>query len=498
MVFKTILDYLNLNDFNPNDIEDFKPIKPYNYSKVSAFINKFSDRSFRINVDNDGDGAVCAKLFYYLLVDFGVKDVDFVYQITPHKVGQEMVDACLEDNSVAIILDSSSNNIDLMVKLSQQDIPALIIDHHKISIDVSLYNLFEDIVVCTNQLEEPILRDLSCGFYTYLHLFYWYKDHNMDPMKYFDVATLSIMSDVCSMVNPYNRSILKEYINHNDRSYFISVFTNRYTDFTTSLLSMNIAPRLNALFRTESYSLMDKLLKDINLEETLKEVNQLYRTNKSILKAVQKPMETANYGNIVYSEVREYPDDFIIRNYTGLLANKLTSFYTKPAMVICDIGNGTVKGSIRSKYYINLSHILNTISNKLENFGGHELAYGFTAKRENVPHILAEINKYKASPSTQNKLKIDSLLDLDKYNSVLKDIAEYNEFTGNGVEPIGFKYTISTDDTVNQYDNYNEIINKYRICTFIDVEVGDEIYITPKVAISGINFVADVISKNNM
>ncbi|WP_272725856.1 hypothetical protein, partial [Escherichia coli] len=85
------------------------------------------------------------------------------------------------------------------------------------------------------------------------------------------------------MDKPYHRSIMRKYLNNKDRNRFISSFTGKYTYFNASLLSMHITPRINALFRTESYQLLHELITDVCLDQIHKHVNEVYKQNKRIL-----------------------------------------------------------------------------------------------------------------------------------------------------------------------------------------------------------------------
>lgn len=77
----------------------------------------------------------------------------------------------------------------------------------------------------------------------------------------------------------------------------------------------------------------------------------------------------------------------------GIVASRLAERYSCPAFMIC-LQDGRGKGSCRSFAGFNLFAALESCSDLLEGFGGHELAAGFTILEENLPAFTARMNEY--------------------------------------------------------------------------------------------------------
>ena len=69
----------------------------------------------------------------------------------------------------------------------------------------------------------------------------------------------------------------------------------------------------------------------------------------------------------------------------GIIASKLKEYFNKPSIVITS-SNNFLKGSARSTYNYNIGHVIKILNDKniIENGGGHNMAAGFTIKKNNI------------------------------------------------------------------------------------------------------------------
>lgn len=97
----------------------------------------------------------------------------------------------------------------------------------------------------------------------------------------------------------------------------------------------------------------------------------------------------------------------------GIVASRLTEKYSCPSFMIhlCD---GFGKGSCRSYGGFNLFQALESCSDLLEGFGGHELAAGFTIKEENIDLFRDRINRcalqFSGGEAPVSSLDVDVLV----------------------------------------------------------------------------------------
>ena len=93
-----------------------------------------------------------------------------------------------------------------------------------------------------------------------------------------------------------------------------------------------------------------------------------------------------------------HPDAIVLAGETwhqgvvGIVASRLAEDYGCPVFLICLSGE-TGKASSRSYGGFPLFSTLEQLSDLLENFGGHELAAGFTIRRENIDRFREEVSR---------------------------------------------------------------------------------------------------------
>ena len=115
----------------------------------------------------------------------------------------------------------------------------------------------------------------------------------------------------------------------------------------------------------------------------------------------------------------------------GIIASKIKTYFNKPSIVITQSAN-IFKGSARSIKNFDMGKLIKkTLDlNLIENGGGHNLAAGFTIKKENINNFKKFIYKF----SNDNILRIKS-----EYFSKISFNALNNSFLSdlNKLEPYG-------------------------------------------------------------
>ena len=91
----------------------------------------------------------------------------------------------------------------------------------------------------------------------------------------------------------------------------------------------------------------------------------------------------------------------------GIVASRLSEKYSCPSFMI-HLKGGMGRGSCRSWGGFNLFAALESCSDLLEEFGGHELAAGFTIREENIPAFRSRMNRC-AHAAMDGNLPIPSL-----------------------------------------------------------------------------------------
>lgn len=165
---------------------------------------------------------------------------------------------------------------------------------------------------------------------------------------------------------------------------------------TATLLSFTVSPRINACGRIAAAGEAFKLLTTHNAQEARRLAQELDENNRErrrieaeILKETVKKIdenESLRLSPVIIVSGEKWHNGVI-----GIVASRLVELYGKPAVVVSfdgDIG----RASCRSVPGFNIHAALKSCSQYLERFGGHELAAGFTVKRENYDELYTALN----------------------------------------------------------------------------------------------------------
>jgi single-stranded-DNA-specific exonuclease len=179
---------------------------------------------------------------------------------------------------------------------------------------------------------------------------------------------------------------------------------------TAGLLSFTVAPRINACGRLSSAYDALELLTTQEPENAAFLARKLDDNNKE-----RREIET----RIFNESVEKIKNNEALRNnpllivsgegwhngVIGIVASRLVELYGKPAIIVSfegDIG----RASCRSITGFNIHEALVSCGQHLERFGGHELAAGFTVKRENYDSLYGALIRIASAESEPPTLKV--------------------------------------------------------------------------------------------
>ncbi|MCE9548929.1 DHH family phosphoesterase, partial [Candidatus Nomurabacteria bacterium] len=186
-----------------------------------------------------------------------------------------------------------------------------------------------------------------------------------------------------------------------------------------------VTPRLNAASRMDDPLRAFELLSTEDevegamLASHLSKINDERKTIVTgIMREVNKKFET--------SSARGDKDVIVIGNPSwrigvlGLVAGKICDLHKKPVFVWGKDENDLIKGSCRSDGSVSVVELMTATSESFLEFGGHELAGGFTVHAEKV-HFLEEslslsFSKLKKSSSKTEEVNYDMKLTLSDVN----------------------------------------------------------------------------------
>lgn len=239
---------------------------------------------------------------------------------------------------------------------------------------------------------------------------------------YSDLAAIGTVADVMDLRGE-NRAIVAlglERLNDCCRpglSALIREAGQEHKNLTAGTISFSLAPRINASGRMGCPELAVQLLltqDPLQAEVLARQLCALNRDRQEVELAICQQCEAFLERNPAQAQ------DVIVlaspswhQGVVGIVASRLSERYQVPTFMICLEGEHG-KGSCRSWGNFNLFQALERCDGLLENFGGHELAAGFTIGREQIPAFrqrLAELARsWKGEHPSDTALTVDVLL----------------------------------------------------------------------------------------
>ncbi len=210
-------------------------------------------------------------------------------------------------------------------------------------------------------------------------------------------------------------------------------------------VTFTICPRLNAAGRMDHPSYAFRLLSaensiDANVyADYLTKINNQRKTLVAgMMRSVHKSVESKEGKSVVF-----VGDTTWRAGVLGLVSGKITDEYNKPSFVWGLEGSDIIKGSCRSSGEVNLVDLMSALpENSLLEFGGHEMAGGFSVSREEI-HFLEERLQvaYEKIPkkkiNQEKEILIDAHLSLDEINKdTFEEVDKLAPFGVDNPKPI--------------------------------------------------------------
>ncbi len=242
--------------------------------------------------------------------------------------------------------------------------------------------------------------------------------------EYTDFATLGTVADLMP-IRGENRALVAdgiERINTAPRPCIAALLAEAGASdkpVSATNLSFSIIPRLNAAGRMGDAQLALDLLLTDDFEEASRLSEQLEGVND------QRRAIEAELSEMAQDKAREtYRDQRVLvvagegwhEGVKGIVASRLVNIYGVPTLLF-SIEGDEARGSGRSVGQVNLFKAVESTSDLLTRFGGHEAAVGVTLPTKNLPEFERRITAYMdelPEDAFHPLVEIDSCVNLDE------------------------------------------------------------------------------------
>jgi len=402
--------------------------------------------------DYDVDGSAATSLLVRYLES--IKHPYFSYIPDREKDGygatKKLFQKLITKNPKLIIMvDCGSTSNEAVDFLNQNKIKSLIIDHHEINKPYPKANT----IINPKKNNGYIEYDYLCAtalVYFFLDLLIKSLKNKINIREYLIYVLLATVCDVMPL-RKLNRLIsiiaLKEFkIESNLAILELFNLNKKKNKININDLGYLVGPILNAGGRLRKSNYATELLSSDNPKIINERSIELIMLNEKRKKFEKVILEEINFAKIEKEnkDVVIYFNPNINEGLIGIIAARLKDYFNKPSIVITASGDN-LKGSARSIYNYNIGRVIkNLLDDKIIlSGGGHNMAAGFTLKKNNLVNFEDYIlkNFLESGASTDAPFNYCSEISPIAFNkSFFEDIKKIQPFgTGNPVPIFLFK-----------------------------------------------------------
>jgi single-stranded-DNA-specific exonuclease len=386
--------FLNPDIRNMHDPYLFSDMKK-TVSLIRAHIR--AGKKIAVYGDYDSDGICASSILYLILKKMNAKT--FVY-LPNRSDGYGLSEEAVLSMSRAgikmlITVDCGISNTDEIKTARKEGMTVIVTDHHECPEELPEADA---ILNPKRQGETYPFRELAGGgvaFKLAVAL------AGKEAFEVIDLAAVATIGDVVPLLGE-NRIISAKGLFKMNRSPSLGLevlmreagFAGKPID--SGNVAFGLVPRINASGRIEDPKTALELLcgemDGAALEERARKLCTLNAKRREMQeKIIDQALKTAEE----YADARilVLQNDEWDAGIVGLAASALAGAYAKPAMLFGS-RDGLYVGSARSIPGVNIFEALRESSRLLKTFGGHEAAAGMSIKKENLPVLREEMNRY--------------------------------------------------------------------------------------------------------
>ena len=443
---------LNRGITTPEKVEEF--LNPSEKDLYSPFLfeemREVVDRILRaknnrekvvIYGDYDVDGISGTAYLVIILRKLGM-DVDYYIPNRAHEgvgINKSLIRYLKKRNTkLFITVDITINDRNEIKLLRDNNIDVIITDHHRQIEDISDLG----VLMVNPKVGNYPNKNLSGSGVAFKLADAIYEVIGADKKilyDYIDIVMIGTVADENRFIIKKGLSNLKE-TKIKGLKYIINYLRMNPQNITASDIGFYIAPIFNALGRVDNSKMVVNFFIQEDDEKLYSIIEEMKRANRmrryfelEIYDEIERKIQKLNNPKYIFMKSRKWHSGVI-----GVVCSRISIKYNIPVILV-SIKNGFGKASCRSIEGLNIFNILNDVSDKLERFGGHDLAAGFLVSEKH----LNQIERYlKHRLLNANKKNVEKVLDVDSKLSIegmnknkLLDINRLSPFGLDNQEP---------------------------------------------------------------
>lgn len=425
-------------------------------------IFKAIDRQQRIVLfgDYDVDGVTSLALLSDILRAYGCAPALFL----PHRMEEgyglsaEGVARCVKehDPQLLIAIDCGTSSVAEIAMLRKTGIDVIVLDHHEPKSELP-----DCLLVNPKATDSAFAYLCSVGLaFKVCHALLKTRRVEFDLKAALDLVALGTVADIVPLRGD-NRIFVKSgsvALSQSRRYGIVRLIETAAvkSPIMPDDIGFRLGPRLNAAGRLATAERALRLLltnDDVEAEQLARELDAQNRERQELEKQIlaqaeeqlAKEFEPSRDAAIVLGARDWHP------GVLGIVASRLSKKYHRPTIIIGFDESGAGKGSGRSIDGCSLVAALQECVDKLEKFGGHEMAAGVTLREENFSQFREQfrsvVRQQMSNDALVPRLNLDAELalsqvdfDLLHWHEMLQPFGNGNPqpvFVSSAVEPAG-------------------------------------------------------------
>lgn len=415
---------------NPDDRFELNPFIMSDMGKALNIFNnvlKGQEPSIGVIVDSDVDGYMSGAIIIKLLKNVN-KPITVTPILHPGKEHGIILEELPEDLDLLIVPDAGSSDKEQHIKLLNNGIKIIILDHHEYDNDLDYGNQIDNIAIVNTMRDNYPNPALSGAGVALKFAKAYYEDKGIPfPMKLYSLAACGLISDVMDISALENKYIIDTGLKYMTEDVFLyELIKKAHYNIEKPKPSIKdvgwvIGPNINSIIRLGTLEQKAIILKAMisplslvnnssrghdgeQIPAYVEAVKLCNNAKKRQTTAVNKCINIISKDLDLQSNNIVYVDENQELNFelSGLIANKLLSEYNRPVILLRHYTDGKdidqYRGSIRGKAAVGFDSFKDTLQDisGVSFVQGHAFAAGIGIERDMLAEFKAHLNEVLA------------------------------------------------------------------------------------------------------
>lgn len=292
---------------------------------------------------------------------------------------------------LVVVVDCGTQDVEAVRLIKESGIPIVILDHH-----LAEGELAKSDTMVNPQIGGDMTAKRLCAAGV---VWCWAWQNELLPRdmlrQLLDLVALATIADCVSLASPLNRVLVQEGLDVLRRATRpgLAILMDKLGLTPSALdsedMAMKIIPCLNAAGRLYLADLAVKILFDA--DDLPEKVDQIIGLNKKRRELSSKILEQVDRQD---SEPYQYvlTDEHWSVGVLSSVASRICSERNAPVALVASVGE-IMRGTMRMPAGGDAVGILKTLASKLNTWGGHRLAAGFSVKIDKWQEVRDELEK---------------------------------------------------------------------------------------------------------